>query len=92
MAEARGAIGIVSIPTPASLKRVPWERRKAYAEEPSLTWVETDGKPYDEAPGIRFSASLSHSAAEGSSPGKCSLAIAPLPFSFVPKYFSRSGQ
>lgn len=64
MAEKRGAIGMITIPTRASLKAVPWERRKEGVGEPSVTWVETDGKPFDEAPGIRFGASLDHTAAE----------------------------
>src|SRR3546814_812953 len=64
MAEERGAIGVISIPTRASLKAVSWEKRKDYAGQPSLTWIGKDGKPYDEAPGIRLGASLNTPAAE----------------------------
>ena len=64
MAAERGAIGIVNILTPTALETRPWERRAAYAGEPSIDWVGTDGRPYDAAPGIRFSASLNRPAAE----------------------------
>lgn len=64
MAQEHGAVGIISIPTRTSLKAVPWERRQKYAGEPSLSWVGTDGTPYDSAPAIRFSASLNMPAAE----------------------------
>jgi hypothetical protein len=63
-AEKHGATGIVSLLTPTSLKVFPWERRAAYATVPNLSWVGTDGRPFVEAPGIRFSASLGAAAAE----------------------------
>src|SRR3546814_20772530 len=64
MAEERGAIGVISIPTRASLKAVSWEKRKDYAGQPSLTWIGKDGKRYDAAPGIRLGASRNTPAAE----------------------------
>ena len=65
MAEARGAVGIVTIPTDESLDRRSWERRvEGYSDPKALTWVGPDGKPWDEAPGIRFSATLGREAAQ----------------------------
>ncbi len=63
-AERHGAIGTISILTPTALRSFSWERRSAYADEPAYTWIETDGKPFVEAPGIRFGASLNRPAAE----------------------------
>jgi len=59
MAEARGAIGIISVMTKQSMGRQPWERYQQRANEPSLTWVAPDGTPFDRAPGIRAGSTLS---------------------------------
>lgn len=63
-AEARGAIGTVSILTPTSLKAFPWARRAAYADAAGYTWVGTDGKAFVETPGIRTGAGLHTPAME----------------------------
>jgi Zn-dependent M28 family amino/carboxypeptidase len=63
VAQEQGAIGVVSIMTPAALRVYPWERRVAYVNEPGLTWIGPDGKPYATAPAIRASASLNTPAA-----------------------------
>lgn len=63
-AEARGAIGTVSVLTPTSLKAFPWKRRAAYADAPGYTWVESDGKAFVETPGIRTGAGLHGPAQE----------------------------
>lgn len=57
-AQAKGAIGTISIMTPTSLKAFPWARRAAYAGEPGYTWVGPDGQAHVEAPGIRAGAAL----------------------------------
>jgi len=64
MAAARGAIGIVTIPTLESNRLRPWERQRQYAGTPSMTWVKADGSPYIAAPGIRGGATFSMVAAE----------------------------
>lgn len=64
MAAARGAIGVISIPTLDSMKRRPWDRGLQYANTPSMTWVRPDGTPFVAAPAIKGSASLSMVAAE----------------------------
>lgn len=64
MAAARGAIGVVTILTPAALQTRPWGRRTQGTGQPSLTWVGTDGRPHDSAPAIRIGAQLNTPAAE----------------------------
>ena len=64
MAAARGAIGIVTIPTLESNRLRPWERQRQYAGTPSMTWVKPDGSPYVGAPGIRGGATFSMVAAQ----------------------------
>ena len=62
-AQAHGAIGLVSIATLQSAKVRPWAQSVHFADEPSFAWVGADGKAFDEAPGIRASASLNDPAA-----------------------------
>ena len=56
MAGARGAVATIVIGTKASMARVPWERQLERAGEPSLTWLDPAGRPFDNAPGLRFQA------------------------------------
>lgn len=62
MAMKRGAIGVLTLPTPTLLKQYPWERARANIGTPRQRLVEPNGQPYLAAPGIRGSASL-HGAA-----------------------------
>lgn len=64
MAQAAGAIGIISIPTPEALGRRPWKTTVANSTGPVVSWIETDGKPYVRAPGIRGSATVTGKAAD----------------------------
>ncbi|MBC7505900.1 MAG: M28 family peptidase [Sandarakinorhabdus sp.] len=64
MAAARGAIGLISIPTLQSAKLRPWEKLQSTASIPRMTWVQPDGTPFVAAPGIRASAVVSGPAAE----------------------------
>ncbi|EQB31001.1 peptidase M28 [Sphingobium ummariense RL-3] len=63
-AQAHGAIGMLSVGTIQSMKARPWSRMVHFADEPDFTWVGVDGKPFDEAPGIRASASLNEPAVD----------------------------
>lgn len=63
-AEAHGAIGMVSVGTILSMKTRPWAQSVHFADEPSFAWVGTDGKAFDEAPGIRITAALNEPAAQ----------------------------
>lgn len=62
MAAARGAIGLIQIPTLAGEKQTPWARILQYATTPRMTWVAGDGTPYTAAPAIKGSAGLSMAA------------------------------
>ena len=68
-AQKHGAIGLVSIDTLQSEKAAPWARRVQYANEPSFAWVHADGRPNQEAPGIRAGGSLNTPAAEAAFAG-----------------------
>jgi Zn-dependent M28 family amino/carboxypeptidase len=83
-ADRHGAIGMVSIGTLLSMKTRPWAQSVHFADEPSFAWVGADGKAFDEAPGIRITASLNEPAAqalfEGASRGLATIrAIADQP-------------
>jgi len=63
MAAARGAIGMITLRTPAENERTPWTRFVTYAARPSTTWVGSDGQPFMRG-GLRFSAYADGAAAE----------------------------
>jgi Zn-dependent M28 family amino/carboxypeptidase len=62
MAERRGAIGVITLLTPAELARRPWARRTEAMREPSLAWTRADGAPFSVAPGIRGTATFDTAA------------------------------
>ena len=64
MAQDRGAIGVVYLRTLSEQKRRPWTNTAQSSREASMTWVGTDGQPFSNAPGIRFTATLDTPAAE----------------------------
>jgi hypothetical protein len=64
MAEARGAIGVITIRTLERERTRPWARESEGPQHPSMNWAQADGSMFAEAPGIRFSASLGDKAAE----------------------------
>ena len=64
MAQERGAIGLLSIPTRQSARIYPWARLLESADEPLTAWVQRDGVPYRQSPGIRAAATLNTPAAE----------------------------
>ena len=64
MAAARGAIGIITIPTLQSAKLRPWNKQQSTASVPRMTWIQANGTPFVAAPGIRASALVSTGAAE----------------------------
>ncbi len=55
VAMAKGAIGVLTIPTPKMLKAYPWARAKASVGNPRQRVVEPNGQPNLPAPGIRAS-------------------------------------
>ncbi len=64
MAAARGAIGIITIPTLQSAKLRPWNKSQATASVPRMTWIQANGTPFVAAPAIRASAAVSSAGAE----------------------------
>lgn len=64
MAGARGAVATIIVNTPMSSARVPWARAAERADEPSLTWLDPAGRPFDNAPGLKFQATVNTPAAQ----------------------------
>jgi Zn-dependent M28 family amino/carboxypeptidase len=64
MAEQRGAIGMIYLPTRADHERRPWARRVELSKGPSMAWIAPDGRPFSRAPGVRTAATLDIPAAE----------------------------
>jgi hypothetical protein len=63
MASNHGAIGMITVGTALADKTTPWDLRLRYAGGTNMVWVGPDGKPLDEAPGIRFTTRLNTAAA-----------------------------
>ncbi|MDO8543221.1 MAG: M28 family metallopeptidase [Opitutaceae bacterium] len=59
----RGAVGWVSVETPAEEKRVPWALQANRGRFPTMRLVEPDGSLFEAFPGLRGSASVSRAAA-----------------------------
>jgi Peptidase family M28 len=64
MAEARGAIGVITIRTLERERTRPWTREIEGPQHPSMNWAQADGSMFAEAPGIKFTATLGDKAAE----------------------------
>ncbi len=64
MAEARGAIGVLTIRTLERERTRPWARESEGPQHPTMSWAQADGQMFVDAPGIRFSATLADKAAE----------------------------
>lgn len=64
MAERRGAIGVVTIATPQSLARWPWQRTQDSISTARYTWIDPTGKPWSATPGLTISAQAHGAAAE----------------------------
>jgi Zn-dependent M28 family amino/carboxypeptidase len=63
IAEAKGAIGILTIATPLILKSFPWDRIVESSSEPRLRWIEANGRPHVANPTLRLSGFLSPTGA-----------------------------
>ena len=62
MAQARGAVGILSLLPPAAAERFP--AMAAAPPRPGTTWVEPSGRPFSPAPALAFSATLNKPASD----------------------------
>ena len=63
-AEARGAVGLVILWTPALEQRFAFDGLKALAGRTDLSWIAPDGRPSVTAPGIRLRAFVRGAAAD----------------------------
>ena len=64
MAQAHGAVGVITLPTNARNKVRPWAKALQYAFYPSFAWVGPDGKVNEGAPGIRIAGTVGDEAAQ----------------------------
>ncbi len=62
-ASARGALGLMTVRTPADQARVSWDRRSSSLGEPWMGWVDSEGVPHQGFPELTGNASLSDDAA-----------------------------
>lgn len=63
MAERRGAVAAITIPTRAALARTPWAGLQGYAKAARLVWIGADGTPWASAPGVRIGVQATGAAA-----------------------------
>jgi hypothetical protein len=59
LAAAHGAVGLLTLRTPAEETRTPWERMVGFADGPTTRWTHPDGTPEGALPGLRGNAVLS---------------------------------
>ncbi|HVR43152.1 MAG TPA: M28 family metallopeptidase [Thermoanaerobaculia bacterium] len=64
LAEAAGAVGLITVRGPLADRRSPWERTRRQAKIPSLRWIGPDGRVRGIQPGLRAIATMSRSGAE----------------------------
>ena len=55
----RGAVGVITVPTPKDLEEAPWPRMLVQSRFPSMRWVQNDGTPADVYPQLKASLSVS---------------------------------
>jgi Zn-dependent M28 family amino/carboxypeptidase len=55
----RGAIGIITVPTPKDLEEMPWPRMLISSRFPAMRWLQSDGTPADVFPELKASLSIS---------------------------------
>jgi hypothetical protein len=63
VAAERGAIGIFLVQTRVTAAVLPWKTVVSIFEEPTTTWVTTDGKPFDPNHGLKAGAFIEPTAA-----------------------------
>jgi hypothetical protein len=55
----RGAVGVISVPTPKDLEEMPWPRRVIQSQFPAMRWTLTNGSPSDVYPQSKASMTVS---------------------------------
>ena len=64
-AAARGAVGLITLPTPAAERRGgSWAKQVTASAIPSMTYVGADGLPNDTAPALKANATFDRAAAD----------------------------
>jgi Zn-dependent M28 family amino/carboxypeptidase len=64
MAARHGAAALVQVNTEASARVAPWAAIRPYAGRPGFGWLDRDGKPLDESPGVKARGLLNDPVAE----------------------------
>ena len=64
MAARHGAVGLVTVPTSLYARVRPWAALRPYVGSATLQWIGPDGRPHDDAPGLRAAALLNDPAAD----------------------------
>ncbi len=59
----RGAVGMITVPTPKDLEESPWARIVVQARFPAMRWVESDGRPADAFESLKASLRVSPAGA-----------------------------
>lgn len=62
LAARHGAIGMIVVDTPTRQRVSPWASRLTRAHSRSLAWLEPDGTPHSDAPGIKATATMNDAA------------------------------
>ena len=62
LAARRGAVGLITLRTPAAATRAPM--RSSRLPDPGIGWVDPEGRPFSDSPGLRFVANADPAAGE----------------------------
>lgn len=60
---ARGAVGVITVDSPADARRLPWERRVAMSWTPQMRWLDAAGQPQHVYPELKLRFHFNHEAA-----------------------------
>lgn len=63
-AQKAGAIGLITLPSPSLLARMPWDKLRERSNDPVVSWIDGQGQPYVRTPAIRATATVHGPAAE----------------------------
>jgi Zn-dependent M28 family amino/carboxypeptidase len=59
----RGAVGMITVPTPKDLEESPWARVVIQSRFPAMRWIQSDGRPADAFEGLKASLRVSPAGA-----------------------------
>jgi hypothetical protein len=58
MADAKGALGMITVRTLETDRTRPWDRMIEGPQHPTMNWAQADGSMFSDAPGIKFGVTL----------------------------------